>query len=113
MSKTRFLKNTTAILTITLLSLNGHSALAQDTSDENVDVIYVTGSLIKRSTQENSSSPLNVVTTGDLSAQGLNNVGDIARNMTFNSGSEINTDAFTQNFSTGTSNVNLRNLGLS
>jgi outer membrane receptor protein involved in Fe transport len=33
--------------------------------------------------------------------------------MTFNVGAELNTDSFTQNFSTGTSNVNLRGLGLS
>ncbi|MDG1995174.1 MAG: TonB-dependent receptor [Emcibacteraceae bacterium] len=112
MSKVRFLKTTTSLITISLMSSFGNYASAQDAGDDNVDVIYVTGSLIKRSTQENSSSPLNVVTTGDLAAQGLNNVGDIARNMTFNSGSELNTDAFTQNFSTGTSNVNLRNLGL-
>lgn len=68
---------------------------------------------IKRKSQENSSSPLNVMTTANIEAQGLNNLGDLARNMTFNAGSELNTDAFTQNFSTGTSNVNLRNLGLS
>ena len=68
---------------------------------------------IKRKSQENSSSPLNVMTTANIEAQGLNNLGDLARNMTFNAGSELNTDAFTQNFSTGTSNVNLINLGLS
>ncbi|MCC3859826.1 TonB-dependent receptor domain-containing protein [Pseudemcibacter aquimaris] len=110
MKKTLF-KNSSALLSLMLMSSVSIPAIAQD-ADDNTDVIYVTGSLIKRPSQENSSSPLNVVTTGDLDAQGLNNVGDLARNMTFNAGAEINTDAFTQNFSTGTSNVNLRNLGL-
>lgn len=104
-------KNSTALLTLSLMAAITIPAQAQD-SDENVDTIYVTGSNIRGQTQENSPSPLNVVSSADLSAQGLNSLGDLARNMTFNAGSEINTDAFTQNFSTGTGNVNLRNLGL-
>lgn len=111
MSTKKNLKNSSALLTLALMSSVAMPAIAQD-ADDNTDVIYVTGSLIKRPVQENSSNPLNVVTTADLDAQGFNSLGDLARNMTFNAGAEINTDAFTQNFSTGTSNVNLRNLGL-
>lgn len=109
------LKNSTALLTLSLMpfiNIVAHAQDAQDAEDDNIDTVYVTGSMIKRNVQENSASPLNVVTYIDLSAQGINNLGDLARNMTFNSGSELNTDAFTQNFSTGTTNVNLRNLGL-
>ena len=113
MQLSKQLKNTSAIVTLSLISGLTLPSSAQQVDDENVDTIYVTGSFIKRKSQENSSSPLNVISTGDLSAQGLNTLGDLARNMTFNAGSELNTDAFTQNFSTGTSNVNLRNLGLS
>ena len=113
MSLSKRLKNSSAIVTLTLMSGLALPANSQQIDEENVDTIYVTGSFIKRKSQENSASPLNVVTTGNISAQGLNTLGDLARNMTFNAGAELNTDAFTQNFSTGTSNVNLRNLGLS
>lgn len=113
MPLSQHLKTSSAIATITILSSLALPAYAQQADDESTDTIYVTGSFIKRNSQENSSSPLNVMTTANIEAQGLNNLGDLARNMTFNSGSELNTDAFTQNFSTGTSNVNLRNLGLS
>ena len=112
MPKKNFLKSTTALLTLAILSQH-NTAFSQDSAEENVDTVYVTGSFIKKQSQENSASPLNVVGRDDLSAQGLNVLGDLARNMTFNAGSEINTDAFTQNFSTGTGNINLRGLGLS
>ncbi|MBT6032578.1 MAG: TonB-dependent receptor [Kordiimonadaceae bacterium] len=114
MSHYNLLKNSSALLTISLISSISIPVLAQDVSaGAEVDTIYVTGSYIKRQTQENSPSPLNVMTSGDISAQGINVLSDLARNMTFNAGSELNTDAFTQNFSTGTGNINLRNLGLS
>ncbi len=108
------LKNTTALFTLSLFGFINAPAIAQDAAEnENVDTVYVTGSFIKKTSQENSASPLNVMGRSDLTAQGLNNLADISRNMTFNAGSEINTDAFTQNFSTGTGNINLRGLGLS
>lgn len=110
----RYLKSSSALIAASLFTISVTPSFAQDAAEnQNVDTIYVTGSFIKKTSQENSASPLNVVGRSDLSAQGLNNIGDIARNMTFNAGSEINTDAFTQNFSTGTTNINLRGLGLS
>jgi iron complex outermembrane receptor protein len=110
MQHNHILKSTTALIATAFILT---PANAQDAENDNTETIYVTGSFIKKRSQENSASPLNVVGRSDLSAQGLNNIGDIARNMTFNAGSELNTDAFTQNFSTGTTNVNLRGLGLS
>ncbi|MBL4602870.1 MAG: TonB-dependent receptor plug domain-containing protein, partial [Emcibacteraceae bacterium] len=109
-----YLKYSTALFSLSVLSVISIPVYAQEVADQdNMDVVVVTGSFIGGKTQGNSPSPLNVVSRVDLSAQGLNSLGDIARNMTFNAGSELNTDAFTQNFSTGTGNVNLRNLGLS
>lgn len=114
MSYLSFLRNSTALLSFTAVSALSQNAMAQDaTEDDDTDIIVVTGSYIGGKTQGNSPSPLNVVSRADLNVQGLNSLGDISRNMTFNAGSEINTDAFTQNFSTGTGNINLRNLGLS
>ncbi|MDG1021378.1 MAG: hypothetical protein P8O77_07805, partial [Emcibacteraceae bacterium] len=83
MQLSKQLKNTSAIVTLSLISGLTLPSSAQQVDDENVDTIYVTGSFIKRKSQENSSSPLNVISTGDLSAQGLNTLGDLARNMTF------------------------------
>jgi hypothetical protein len=37
----------------------------------------------------------------------------VLEDLTINTGSQNNPDAFTQNFTTGTSNVNLRGLGVS
>ena len=106
------LKYSTALITVSILTAIHAPVNAQDAT-EVTDTIYVTGSYIKKNSEENSASPLNVSPRVDRAAQGLNNLGDMARNMTFNAGSEVNTDAFTQNFSTGTGNINLRGLGLS
>ena len=45
-------------------------------------------------------------------ASGFNDLGRVMQRLTINTGSENNTDAFTQNTTTGTSNINLRGLGV-
>jgi outer membrane receptor protein involved in Fe transport len=81
--------------------------------DEGVEEIVVTGSYIRRPSQLDSPSPLTVLTADDLAVTGANDVGDIIEDLTINTGSQNNPDAFTQNFTTGTSNINLRGLGVS
>jgi outer membrane receptor protein involved in Fe transport len=81
--------------------------------DEGVEEILVTGSYIRRPSQLDAPSPLTVLTADDLAATGANDVGDIIEDLTINTGSQNNPDAFTQNFTTGTSNINLRGLGVS
>lgn len=112
------LKTTSALISLSMMGTLATSVHAQQADTDQggnqvIDEIVITGSYIKRKSQADSPAPLNILGGSDLSAQGLNTVGDIARNMTFAAGSEVNTDAFTQNFSTGTANVNLRGLGLS
>ena len=80
---------------------------------QGVETIVVTGTYIKRQSQFDAPSPLVVVTNDDLAATGANVIGDVLRDLTINTGSQNNPDAFTQNFTTGTSNVNLRGLGVS
>lgn len=88
------------------------SAFAQDNGAANeIEELVVTGSYIKRSGFD-SASPLDVIDRDDMALQGFNNLSDVIRNMTPNAGSEFNSDAFSQNVTTGTSQVNLRNLGL-
>ena len=78
-----------------------------------MDEIIVTGSYIRRPTQADSPVPLSTITQEDLIALGVNEISDVIERLTINTGSQNNPDAFTQNFTTGTSNVNLRGLGVS
>jgi len=90
------------------------SALAQELEQQpQVEEIVVTGTYIRRPSQFDSPSPLLNVDADQLAAQGHNEVGRVLEDLTINTGSQNNPDAFTQNFTTGTSNVNLRGLGVS
>ncbi len=80
--------------------------------DVDVDVIFVTGSHIRRKLQSNSASPISVLGSEDITATGAKNVADFTQNMTFNTGAQNNVDAFTQLSTTGTSSMNLRGLGV-
>ena len=81
--------------------------------EQEIEELIVTGSYIRRPSQFDSPSPLVNVTADDLAATGANEVGRVLEDLTINTGSQNNPDAFTQNFTTGTSNVNLRGLGVS
>lgn len=114
MTSIKKLKSSTALFTLGALLLATPDTNAQNAATgTNTDVIVVTGTNIGGRSQANSPSPIDVISSADISAQGINVIGDLARNMTFNTGSELNTDSFTQNFSTGVGNLNLRGLGLS
>ena len=84
------LKSSTALFTLGALFLTAPETNAQNAANEsNTDVIIVTGSNIGGRTQANSPSPIDVISASDISAQGINVIGDLARNMTFNTGSEL------------------------
>ncbi|MFQ5534469.1 MAG: TonB-dependent receptor plug domain-containing protein [Sphingomonadales bacterium] len=88
-------------------------AQSADSDEEaGVEEVVVTGSYIKRSSF-NSPSPVSTTTRSDIDDLGMPTVTDIVKNMTINTGSEFNPDLFTQVLSPGTSNINLRGLGLS
>ena len=95
------------------LSLALAAAIAFPAAAQEVETVVVTGSYIRRPSQFDSPSPLISVTADDLAATGANEVGRVLEDLTINTGSQNNPDAFTQNFTTGTSNVNLRGLGVS
>ncbi len=88
-----------------------NEAFPQDSSEELPEELIVTGSYVRRAL-ESSGSPVVVVSAENLSAFGLSSIGDVINYLPFNSGSEFNADVFTQNLSAGTSNFNLRGLGL-
>lgn len=95
-----------------LAGLSSLPSFAQQ-SGRYIEEVVVTGTYIQRKSQFDSPSPLVVLGGEDLASQGYTSVSEMARYLTINNGSELYSDAFTQNFSTGTGNINLRGLGLS
>jgi outer membrane receptor protein involved in Fe transport len=97
-----------------LISLN-NLAFAQEQGadqDQDFELIMVTGSFVRRSENFESPSPLAVLDAGDIEAIGAKSIGDITQTLTINTGAENTPDAFTQNATAGTSNINLRGLGV-
>ena len=79
---------------------------------EVIEEIVVTGSYIKTSSK-NDTSPVDIILRDEIEGIGAFLASDITKNLSINSGSENNTDAFTSGSTQGTSNINLRGLGLS
>ena len=88
-------------------------ALPAAAQDDEVENIVITGTYIRRTSQADSPSPLVSLDADGLAATGANDVGRVLEDLTINTGSQNNPDAFTQNFTTGTGNINLRGLGVS
>jgi outer membrane receptor protein involved in Fe transport len=85
----------------------------QAPADQVIEEIVVTGTYIRRQSQFDSPSPLTTIGYEDIEDLGVNEISDIIERMPINTGSQNSPDAFTQNFSTGTTNINLRGLGVS
>ncbi|MDZ3833625.1 MAG: TonB-dependent receptor [Sphingopyxis sp.] len=89
----------------------GSAADGEPGGDTSQEPIIVTGSYLNPHAVDRSS-PIHVLDSGELKSSGVSTVADIARNMTVNTGSQFNTDERTQGGTTGTSNFNLRGLGV-
>jgi len=74
------------------------------------NAIVVTGSRIQR--QGDIPSPVSILGSESLENNAVKDVRDLVGILPFNSGSENNSDNLTQNFTVGTSNINLRGLGV-
>jgi iron complex outermembrane receptor protein len=85
---------------------------AQSGAEEAGNAIIVTGSRIRRQSQADLASPLATVGSEEIDAIGAQNIGEITQSLTINTGAQNNPDAFTQGGTTGTSNINLRGLGV-
>ena len=79
--------------------------------DPRVEEVVITGSYIKSSPQD-GASPIVVIDRETIDQMGAMSISDITRNLTANSGAENVPDSFTSGSAQGTSNVNLRGLGL-
>ncbi|MBE9538220.1 MAG: TonB-dependent receptor plug domain-containing protein, partial [Proteobacteria bacterium] len=91
---------------ITLLHYG--QALAQGPIEE----VLITGSYLK-STADDEASPVEIIDSDYIANSGAFTVGELTAKLSVNSGSENQADSFTSGETQGTSNVNLRGLGLS
>ncbi|MDE2619084.1 MAG: TonB-dependent receptor [Sphingomonadales bacterium] len=71
--------------------------------------IVVTGTLIR---QKTVSSPLSVVSGGEIAARAVTNPAELVATIPGNAGSEAGVDQLNQPLTSGTAQFNLRNLGL-
>lgn len=97
-----------AMYLITIFGLGSHMALAED---KIIEEVVITGSYIKSSATD-GASPVDVLDRNYIDEMAAVTIADITRNLTVNSGSENVPDSFTAGATQGTSNVNLRGLGL-
>jgi outer membrane receptor protein involved in Fe transport len=113
MRQNRLFKST-ALTAGCLAFLAAGSAQAQDNADDALEIeeVVVTGTYLKGKSQYNSPSPIAVIGANNLNEIGASNVADLVQTLTINNGAQNNPDAFTQNGTTGTSNFNLRGLGV-
>ena len=97
---------------LAIASMLPSGVLAQDSNKETIEEVVVTGSYLSRLRQSDLPSPTTVLGAEFIGDIGAGNIGDVIQNLTINSGSQNNPDAFTQNATVGTSNFNLRGLGV-
>ena len=109
MKKSLWAKTSLAAVTASMAVTSVTSNAAAQAID---DTIIVTGSFIKKRNQADLPSPLLTVGASEIKGIGAQNIADITQTLTINTGAQNNPDAFTQNATTGTSNINLRGLGV-
>ena len=88
------------------------SILFSQEDAETIEEVIVTGSYIKGSPTD-GASPVEIIDRSTIEDIGATTVADITNYLTVNTGSENNADSFNSGSTQGTSNVNLRGLGLS
>lgn len=79
---------------------------------QEVDEVIVTGSHIKKKSQFDSASPISTIDQAEIDTTGFTTSSELIRWMPYNTGSENQANALTQGNTPGTSNINLRGLGL-
>ena len=87
-------------------------AMATQVTAQELEEVLITGSYIK-STGTDEASPVEVINNEYIVNSGAFTVGELTAKLAVNSGSENQADSFTSGETQGTSNVNLRGLGLS
>ena len=72
---------------------------------QEVEEVVVTGSYIKSSPTD-GASPIEIIGRDEIDNLNATTIADITANIAVNSGSENNSDSFTQGSTQGTSNIN-------
>lgn len=98
-------------LAISALAVSATPAFAQDDANT-LEEIIVTGTYLAGKRQSDNATPTEIIGSSELGEIGAANIADLVQNLTINTGSQNNPDAFTQNGTVGTSNFNLRGLGV-
>ena len=83
---------------------------AEDSADENVEEIVVTGSYIK-GTPEDAPLPVTTLTRDELNLEGTPTVLDLVKNLSFSQGADGETDQFQAGAGADRATVNIRGLG--
>ena len=86
------------------------AAFAQDTEQE-LDVVTVTGSRIPRAADVEGPSPVLTIDRAAIEGTGLTSVGDVLFNITSSDGGALRNVTTSTNGSDGTQNISLRGLG--
>ncbi|CDG83040.1 TonB-dependent receptor domain-containing protein [Janthinobacterium agaricidamnosum] len=114
MSKQLILKKSVIAVALTLVSSQFFPAYAQSSAQaENkggVEKVVVTGSNIKRGADQETSSPVQVISREEITAIGASTVKDILDTLTANTGALTDLGGG-NSFASGASGVSLRNLG--
>ena len=109
----QFLGRASALaLALVLSSQMAAQAQTPGADDAFEDEVVSVGTLIARQRQEDRVSPVVEFDAADIDATGAKSIADLTQTLTINTGAENNPDAFTQNATTGTTNINLRGLGV-
>lgn len=95
-----------------VLALSGTVYAQEPDAEEGmIEEVVVTGSYIKRSSQAEMSSPIQILTAEDLRNIGANTIDQLINTLTVNTGAQIYANNLEQGRNAGTTNVNLRGLG--
>ena len=98
-----------SLIAASISAVLSSTAVAQ--SNPQLEEVLITGSFIK-GTSENEASPVEVLDSGFIEQTGAVTIAELTARLAVASGSENNPDSFTAGETQGTSNVNLRGLGL-
>ena len=99
---------------LTLLAsgvLLANAAVAQDSASGDIEEVVITGSYIK-GTGTDEASPVEVLNNDYIQKSGAITVAELTQKLAVSTGAETNPDSFTSGELQGTTNVNLRGLGL-
>jgi iron complex outermembrane recepter protein len=109
-NENRLIKKT-PVISISLVLSAYYFAAPTYADEQSLEEVVVTGSHIRRKSQFDVASPTKVINHSDIAKQGASTISDITKNLSINSGADFQVDALGSNTTTGTANVNLRNLG--